>query len=288
MNFTPLKDQDLHSKLVATVREEKKLLHQILHLLQEVERRKLYCDHHCKSLFDYAVKILKYSEAEAYTRIAAMRLIKQIPEVEKDLQSGTLTLTNVAQAQSFFRKQESPLPLEKKKSVMASLRNQPTRKAKEILSELAPQSDAATDRIRTLADGRIEIRFALNEDNYQRLRELRDLMSKPGEDLSLEQLFVRLHERVQESPRAPRKQGVAVANRSLTPATKIAVKNRDGHRCKNCGSAKNLEIHHIQPKALGGGHHPDNLQTLCRPCNQRRAIKTFGLGQILRAQGKMK
>ena len=288
MNFTPLRDQDLHLRLIATVREEKKLLHQILHLLQEVERRKLYCDHRCKSLFDYAVKILKYSEAEAYTRIAAMRLIKQIPEVEKDLQSGTLTLTNVAQAQSFFRRQESPLPLAKKKSVMASLRNQPTRKAKKILSELAPQSDAATDRIRTLADGRVEIRFALSDESYQRLRELKELVSKPGEDLSIEQLLVRLHERVQEPPRAPRKQGVAVANRSLTPAMKIAVKNRDGHRCKNCGSTKNLEIDHIQPKALGGSHHPDNLQTLCRPCNQRRAIKTFGLDQVLAATSHRK
>ena len=30
-----------------------------------------------------------------------------------------------------------------------------------------------------------------------------------------------------------------------------------------CRSARHLEVHHIQPRALGGGHTPDNLTLLC-------------------------
>ena len=83
------------------------------------------------------------------------------------------------------------------------------------------------------------------------------------------------------APKKPRSN-----NRTLTPAMRYYIKNRDNHSCKNCGSHFNLEVDHIQPQALGGHHHPENLQTLCRPCNQRRAIKTFGVERIEKAIGK--
>ena len=77
------------------------------------------------------------------------------------------------------------------------------------------------------------------------------------------------------APKKPR-----VNNQTLTPVMRVHIKQRDEYRCQNCGSTKYLEVDHIQPQALGGSHHPQNLQTLCRPCNQRRAIKTFGLKAV--------
>lgn len=42
---------------------------------------------------------------------------------------------------------------------------------------------------------------------------------------------------------------------------------RDGHRCTQCGSTTDLEIHHITPVAAGGTNAPDNLTTLCHDCH---------------------
>ena len=42
----------------------------------------------------------------------------------------------------------------------------------------------------------------------------------------------------------------------------------DGNRCLGCGSSRDLEIDHIVPQAAGGPNCWNNLQTLCRPCNQ--------------------
>lgn len=48
---------------------------------------------------------------------------------------------------------------------------------------------------------------------------------------------------------------------------KRAVKLRDGGRCLCCGATRHLQIDHIKPRYLGGGHGESNLQTLCRTCN---------------------
>jgi hypothetical protein len=49
------------------------------------------------------VTCLHYSEGQAGRRIQAMRLIKEIPEIEQKIESGALSLSNISQAQSFFR-----------------------------------------------------------------------------------------------------------------------------------------------------------------------------------------
>lgn len=45
---------------------------------------------------------------------------------------------------------------------------------------------------------------------------------------------------------------------------------RDGHRCRSCGSSRDLSIDHIHPFSKGGCDEDWNLQTLCRPCNSRK------------------
>ena len=49
---------------------------------------------------------------------------------------------------------------------------------------------------------------------------------------------------------------------------------RDNFTCLACGARRFLEIDHIYPEILGGGIDPENLQTLCRPCNASKGAKT--------------
>lgn len=50
-------------------------------------------------------------------------------------------------------------------------------------------------------------------------------------------------------------------------ACRNLVLERDGYKCRICGSDKGLEVHHILPRKLGGTDHPENLITLCRKCH---------------------
>jgi hypothetical protein len=45
---------------------------------------------------------------------------------------------------------------------------------------------------------------------------------------------------------------------------------RDGHRCRLCGSVERLHIHHVKPISFGGTHTLLNLITLCRRCHMRQ------------------
>ena len=52
---------------------------------------------------------------------------------------------------------------------------------------------------------------------------------------------------------------------------RFSIYERDGHRCKKCGSRYDLEIDHIFPVSKGGKSTYENLQTLCHDCNIKKS-----------------
>jgi len=55
---------------------------------------------------------------------------------------------------------------------------------------------------------------------------------------------------------------------------RLAIHERDGWACLHCGATTDLTLDHIVPWSLGGSDDPDNLQTLCQPCNSRKGART--------------
>ena len=77
------------------------------------------------------------------------------------------------------------------------------------------------------------------------------------------------------------KGGVTRRPRELIPRkVKISVYERDAYTCRICGlvgvgsthneKTKGFEIDHIKPNAAGGDSSIQNLQVLCRRCNNSK------------------
>lgn len=60
------------------------------------------------------------------------------------------------------------------------------------------------------------------------------------------------------------------------PEIRNFVFTRDGGICVLCGGNENLSVDHIRPVKKGGSNEPENLQTLCVPCNSSKGVRFTG------------
>lgn len=78
---------------------------------------------------------------------------------------------------------------------------------------------------------------------------------------------------------------VRANERRIRPTERVAwpkglkqrLMRRQGNTCMYCGyrrTAASMDIDHIIPVVRGGSNNEDNLQVICRPCNQRKGLQT--------------
>jgi Restriction endonuclease len=61
---------------------------------------------------------------------------------------------------------------------------------------------------------------------------------------------------------------MATERKKMSTTTRKQVIARDSHTCQKCGKKhKKLNIHHINPIALGQDDSPENLVILCKHCH---------------------
>ena len=273
----------------------------ILHHLREVDRRKLFSDLGYQSLFDYCVRELGYSEGQAGRRIQAMRLMRELPEIEDKIRTGNLSLSNLSQAQSHFRL-AGKTTIKEKTSILTLLENKSAREGQKVLLSLEPRAPLPKERERPLSESHSEVRFVMSEELRTQLEEVRSLLGPKGAKMSLAELlaemaglsahalkekkFGKKRVRAQNTPTptptpTPASESPKTANsRKASRADQFKVWERANGKCERCGSKRNLNLDHKLPYALGGLSTAENLRLLCQHCNQRAAIKVFGLRKV--------
>ncbi len=312
MNIANLSDESLLSNLSLLVQKERALTLDVLRHLREVERRSLYAKLSYSSLFEYVVKELKYSEGAAQRRISSMRLLRELPQIETKVESGTLTLSALSHAQIFFRQEKDHIKTAVEKiEVLRALEN---KSIIEVQRELTERSSAplelVRETVRPLAQGHSELKMVIDESLLRELEELRALLShaKPGasiKDLISYAVGVtveRLRVKAPAQASVRRQSAVQVASRPaktnsrFIPAhVKREVWFRDGGECgftnaangRKCSSKHGLQYDHILPFAMGGKSTAENLRLRCRAHNQLTAIAVYGEKKIAKFVPRM-
>jgi hypothetical protein len=286
----------LHEKLVSLTREEREISLQVLLHLRSAESRKLFALRGHSSLFDYAVLELKYSEGSAQRRISAMRLLKELPELEEKVESGEIKVTQLSQVQTFLRseaKSGQRYSLEEKRELVLGTIGKSTR---EVAFELAPdraesiQVEAETLRVLKEARDRFahELPHAASFSDvisFLAKRALKtDPMKKPSRAARVEPAsFVLPSVPISAPPSAPSKKvnsppALAVKRTRVIPiAVKREVWKKEREGCayfsevtgKRCASRHRLQIDHILPFSRGGNSRDsENLRLLCAVHNR--------------------
>jgi hypothetical protein len=185
-NLRNLADQVLLDQTSALVQVERETTTQILHHLQEVERRRLFAKKGFSSLFSYCVESLGYSESSAQRRISSMRLLKSLESeaaqaVESKIQEGSLSLSVLAQAQTFFQEEAKVNQVyspSEKKEVLCALEGKSTRAATRELQKLSSQElPPIKECFRPVGDGRTEIHLVVDQETLELLEKIKGLLS---------------------------------------------------------------------------------------------------------------
>lgn len=288
----------------------------VLRHIREVEIRRLFVELGYSSMYAYCIKHLKYSESKTMSRLASARLMTELPEIEAQIESGTLNITNLSKVQSYVRAEKAiqhELSKNEKLSLIAECQDKSTREVAKELIQKSHQPALLAEKFQmtsvVLNDGSLNLDYTkfdalLDAENNDLLQEFKNLYAHDLPDNSnITVLNFLLKKAVQHkkkklgliaqkkeapaNPNAtpPRSPKVSAKRKPLPASVKRFVWQRAGACCEHvdknlkmrCSSKFALEPDHIVPHALGGTDEVGNLQLLCRVHNSRRAVKTFGV-----------
>jgi hypothetical protein len=132
-------------------------------------------------------------------------------------------------------------------------------------------------RFRALRAAQADRPVALWRDEHRTYWVFEDRVFWEDEDLASEDVLALVRDRQRRRRRALERAHAALAGEAASPrrrpiphAVRLAVWERDGGRCVECGSRFDIQYDHVIPLVAGGATTVENLQILCAPCNRRK------------------
>jgi 5-methylcytosine-specific restriction endonuclease McrA len=292
----------------------------IIHLV-EVEDRRLHLRAACSSLFDFCVRRLHLSEGAAFRRINAARLVRRFPSLLGHIERGAVNLSTLVLLRDHFMEStvDELVAATSKKTklevaellarraprpdVPSKIRKLPVPAASFGAACIGPvhapsPTPRPATRIEPLSESRYKVQLTVSAGLRAKLERAKDLTShrNPNGDLAvvMEQALDALLEKLEKERLArssrPRRPLARPSKRGhITAAVRREVFARDGEQCTyvdaegcRCPSRAFLELDHVEPRALGGSHGPENLRVTCRAHNHLHAEDIFGREHVAR------
>jgi len=200
---------------------------------------------------------------------------------------------------------EALMSKEAKLEILGKIERRSAREAEKVLLPLRGEHPLPPDGQRVLTGDHIQLKVVVDKETSAKLEKVRGLLGAKGALMSHAELFSAMADlsiaKLEEKKFGKRRTGEQVREQVIERSTqrerpmqneqrakiqnpryvpqkiKHAVWRRDGGKCTRCQSQRNLQFDHVQPVGLGGETTMENLRLLCFSCNQRAAMRVFGI-----------
>jgi hypothetical protein len=191
-----LTNAEIDRKIGHLGREERRLTSEIVALVREAERRRLWAELGFASSFDWLTRGHGYSEGSAHRRISAARLVAGVPELEAKIASGEATISTLALVQAAIRREESRtgarIDAAAKREIAAQVEGKARPEAERILAAVLPGSRPALESLRPVAADQYRLSVDLSAEGNALLLRARELLSQAMPGASLGEVVTRL------------------------------------------------------------------------------------------------
>ena len=277
-----MSDQEVVDQVVRSAARERHATADLIRVLIEFDRRRLYLGQGCSSLFVYCTEVLHYSEHGAFNRIEVARAAARWPQLLACIEDGSLHLAGA-------RLLAPHLTEENLEMALACSRHKSKRDIEEVAAGLARRN-----LIAAVEAARYRLHLTISREARDNLRQVLALVSHrlPDADPStiFEQALAVLLEKLQRErlgptpppPSQPPSAPPATRSRHIPKAVQRAVWARDGGRCAyvgasgRCSQTHRVQLHHLHPFAAGGPSTESNLELRCQAHNAYEAERFFG------------
>jgi len=281
----------LHLKALEAVKHFQKAEICLLKIIQEVDQAKIYLEMGHANLFVYLTEALKLSEAQAFVYSSVSRKSREVPALQVAVENG-LSLYKAQRIVPILTKENQEVWISKAREL-------PKAQLEREVANLNP-SAPKRDSFRAISQERVRLNAEISEEVHQMLKRVQTLLSNElKKNASFEdclrdllEMYLSKKDPLKRAKRALEKKTHSshtgnlvtispcpgkLVRQAIPAGIKHQVLVRDQMRCsfrrrdgKLCGSERHLEIHHLKPWSIGGGHEISNLQTLCYAHHRHR------------------
>lgn len=252
------------------IHNERESIREVIAAIALAEQNKVYAARAYSSMFEYLKRYWKYPPDAAQRRLAAARLVLDVPAAIEKLDDGTLNLTVLSKTRSAIRAQEKAtgqkLTNADKAHVVSAVENLSSRQADQTLFKLLPAAaqPIPMERVVAIDKDSNKVTLCLDNQDVSFLDKARDILAHAIPDGAYGKVIGRvLRDFVNCSN---------LTRRTLGQACEF-IDDKTGHIC---GSTFMLERDHMVPVALGGLDADFNRRWLCKPHNLLMAERLLG------------
>ncbi len=247
---------------------------ELLLLLIEMRRQRVFPVLNYSGIFDYCERALKLSRAQAYYFKSVAEKSEEVPEIKEAVLQGELTLSQARRIVPVVTKANHEQWIKKAKTL-------PQKDLEREVTAINPKAKVK-EKIRPLSLKVSELRAVVDRETEENLRALQDLLSqKLGKAATVADVIAWAakvtRQKFDPVKRAERSRSVSLGKspkmgrHPIPLSVKHPVVKRDDWRCtyvsedgRRCEEKRWLALHHVREVARGGLNTVDNLRILCR------------------------